>query len=294
MFSVFMRGIVGRYLTSVPASLRRGVEHMRPIIEYRLKRYEEYGKDWSEKPNDMLTWIMDEEEGKQRTVEALTHRILTLNFAAVHTSSNSFTHALFHLAARPEYIEQLRAEIERVIDEEGWTKLAMSKMRKLDSFMKESQRFSGIGMITMSRKALVDYTLSDGTFLPAGTLLACNSLAAHYDDAHYANAHEFDGFRFAKMREEGEGEGTKHQMVSTSMEYLPFGHGRHACPGRFFATNELKSMMAYLVLTYDVKLENAAGGRPKDIEFGSSVVPNPTAKVLFRKRQIYFFFLSFY
>ncbi|KAI5118159.1 hypothetical protein M0805_005781 [Coniferiporia weirii] len=286
IFPDMLKGIVGELLTSVPSSTRRAVKHLRPIIEHRLRQHEEHGIDWPGKPNDMLSWLLEEAEGEQRTVEALTQRILVLNFAAVHTSSNSFTHALFHLAARPEYIEPLREEVERVIKAEGWTKVAMNKMRKLDSFMKESQRYNGIGMLSMTRKALVDYTLSDGTFLPAGTFVSCNALSLHYDDANYNNAHDFDGFRFANMREEREGEGTKHQMVSTSSEYLPFGHGRHACPGRFFAVNELKSMMAYLVLTYDVKLENAEDGRPKDFEFGSAVVPNPKAKVMFRRRQI--------
>lgn len=30
------------------------------------------------------------------------------------------------------------------------------------------------------------------------------------------------------MREKGEGEEVKHQYVNTSLEFVPFGHGRHA------------------------------------------------------------------
>lgn len=56
----------------------------------------------------------------------------------------SFTHALFHLAAAPEYIELLRTEVESVVTEEGWTKNALGKMQRLDSFMRESQRYNGI------------------------------------------------------------------------------------------------------------------------------------------------------
>ncbi len=39
----------------------------------------------------------------------------------------------------------MREEVERVIAEEGWTKAAMQKMRKVDSFMKECQRIYGLG-----------------------------------------------------------------------------------------------------------------------------------------------------
>ena len=51
--------------------------------------------------------------------------------------------------------------MERVIHEDGWTKIAMTKMWKLDSFMKESQRFNGIGLsehfhISLATGQLID------------------------------------------------------------------------------------------------------------------------------------------
>ena len=55
-------------------------------------------------------------------------------------------------------------------------------------------------------------------------------------------------------------------------------------PGRFFAANELKAMMAHVVMNYDVKFEQE-GVRPPNKWYGLSLGPDPTAKVLFRKRQ---------
>ena len=37
----------------------------------------------------------------------------------------------------------------------------------------------------------------------------------------------FDGFRFEKMREQG-GESMKHQIVTLDLDFVLFGHGRHA------------------------------------------------------------------
>ena len=54
-------------------------------------------------------------------------------------------------------------------------------------------------------------------------------------------------------------------------------------PGRFFAANELKAMMAYLVMNYDIELEEK-GVRPPDLHFQTALVPNPKAKVKFRAR----------
>lgn len=59
-------------------------------------------------------------------------------------SEQSFTHALYHLAANPTFAQPLREEAEAILQKDGYTKTAMSKMRKLDSFLRESLRFNGI------------------------------------------------------------------------------------------------------------------------------------------------------
>ena len=71
-----------------------------------------------------------------------------------------------------------------------------------------------------------DFTFSDGTFIPKGTIIAVATRCVHHDEKFYENANVFHPFRFAEMREEDSG--AKHQFTSTSIEYLPFGHGRHA------------------------------------------------------------------
>ena len=122
----------------------------------------------------------------------------------------------------------MREEVDRIIAAEGWTKASMQKMRRVDSFLRESQRYNGIGTLSMTRKVMVGYTLSDGTFLPKGSLISCNAYATHRLEENYDDANEFKPFRFSDQREESTEEGLKHQMVSTSNDYLPFGHGRHA------------------------------------------------------------------
>ena len=56
-------------------------------------------------------------------------------------------------------------------------------------------------------------------------------------------------------------------------------------PGRFFAANELKSLLVFLIMNFDFKLAGD-GVRPDNIYLGDSVTPNPTAKLMFRKRKL--------
>lgn len=82
-------------------------------------------------------------------------------------------------------------------------------------------------VVSITRMALKDLTLSDGTFIPAGTVLVAPSSATHADSEYYAEPNVFNPWRFSDKREE-DGENARHQFVATSTEYISFGHGKHA------------------------------------------------------------------
>jgi hypothetical protein len=54
-------------------------------------------------------------------------------------------------------------------------------------------------------------------------------------------------------------------------------------PGRFFAASEIKMLLAYVLLNYDVKLAGSRG-HPADWWFGFHSMPDPTVEVMFRRR----------
>ncbi|KAF8576152.1 cytochrome P450 [Ramaria rubella] len=275
----FLQPFAGRWLTPVRKSIRTGVKLLGPVIKERREHMDQYGHSNS---NDSLSWIMEAAKGEECTIRNLTIRILVLNFAAIHTTSITFTNALLNLAYYPQYITPIRAEIEAVITEHGWSKASMARLHKLDSFLKESLRMDGTTGVNMHRYALKEFTFSDGTRIPQGGIASVLMPEIHHDEALYTDAHRFNGFRFSDIPGEEEGE-VRDQMVATNTKFLPFGHGRHACPGRPFAANELKAMMAHLVLTYDIKATKN-GVRPSTQWFSYSCSPDPKAEVLFRKR----------
>ena len=54
------------------------------------------------------------------------------------------SHVIYDLVSRPEYFEPLREELKIVLEQDGgvYVKTSMTKLRKLDSFIKESQRMN--------------------------------------------------------------------------------------------------------------------------------------------------------
>ena len=160
----------------------------------------------------------------------------------------------------------------------------------------------------MLRKATSDVTLADGTVIPKGTLVSAAPYAVHHDDTVYPNANAFDPFRFARLREQ-DGQSTQHQLFTTTPVWMGFGHGRDAwsvlfdltpysfldapfidayravSPGRFFATSELRAILAHIIMNYDLKLEGG-GTRPKNFFFSVGMVPPPNGRVLFKRRKV--------
>lgn len=89
-----------------------------------------------------------------------------------------------------------------------------------------------------------------------------------------------------------EGKENRHQFVTTSTDSLVFGHGNHACPGRFFASNEIKVVIIELLRSWDFRLKGDVemkGGedkRPKSYENELTIMPNMTAQIEFKRRKV--------
>jgi ATP phosphoribosyltransferase regulatory subunit HisZ len=97
--------VVARMISNLPSQFRQQEELIRPIVEERFAKMEEFGENWDDKPvrrstsldirviinaekqNDMLMWLMSEAKGAERSVEGFARRLLIINFAAIFTTS---------------------------------------------------------------------------------------------------------------------------------------------------------------------------------------------------------------
>ncbi|EJD49225.1 cytochrome P450 [Auricularia subglabra TFB-10046 SS5] len=285
-FPSFLKPLAGRFLTPIPRTYARARRVMTQFLEDRLRESDVHGRNWEDKPDDFLQWILDAGDEREKQPYPLMTRILRLNFAAIHTTALSFMFALYRVAAEPEkYQEPIRQEVHEVLSRHGWTKTAMDKLRRVDSLLRETQRYHGLGAVSMTRLAMKDFTFSDGTQVKKGQMVSVASRPTHYDGAIYPEPEKFDGFRFYNEWEEKEDElSLPNRLVSTSFDFLTFGTGRHACPGRFWAANEMKAMMAYMVTHYDMKMERE-GVVPDETWIAAAVIPDRNARMVIRKRE---------
>ncbi|KAG8665115.1 uncharacterized protein FPOAC1_013093 [Fusarium poae] len=129
---------------------------------------------------------------------------------------------------------------------------------------------------------MADITLLNGDVIKKGTRIVCDTTHMWSSEFH-ENGDKFDGYRYLRMREASEQDKNAHpHLVSPSVDHLGFGYGNHACPGRFFAANELKIALCHMLLKYDWKL--ADGVVPKASAFGMMQTADSQAKLLIRRR----------
>ncbi|THU75981.1 cytochrome P450 [Dendrothele bispora CBS 962.96] len=287
----FLRPMTGFVYRAFYGHHRRMLALLQPVIEQRRMAM---SASTTRPSNDMLSWLMATAEPlRPHSNESLAMRMLNVNFVALHTTTKTLTHAIYHLASQPQYIPILREEVERYLgaDPTEWNIGKLGRCVKMDSFFKETLRLNGLGAIWMPRLAMTDFTFVDGTKVTSGNFLATAAAVVHEDNNIYDRPRTFDGLRFCNLRSSKENafdEGSDDWMfrsTGTSESYLSFGGGRHICPGRFFTSMEMKCIMAYLVLHYDVRMPQA-GVRPPDEWYGPTSNPARNVMVLFKRREL--------
>lgn len=99
----------------------------------------------------------------------------------------------------------------------------------------------------------------------------------------------FDPYRFYRLRsgETADPIGYKsteqYQFVTVTKENMGFGYGRHACPGRFFAANEIKLILARLLLDFDFKMPEGETKRFDNVVVASSIIPDARKEIMLRR-----------
>ncbi|KAI0816091.1 cytochrome P450 monooxygenase [Xylaria sp. FL0064] len=230
--------------------------------------------------NDALEWIVQESKKRNSAYDVATFQLI-ISIVATNTTTDLLHLTLIKLIQHPETLQAVRNEIAQVLKADGWKKTSLYNMKLLDSAIKETQRIDP-AFTAMRRSVEGDTKLSDGTLLKKGARVHIDTHRMQ-DPTVYENPEEWKGNRFVELRDQP---GKEHmaQLVTTSVDHFGFGHGQHACPGRFFAANELKIALAHLLIKYDWKL---VPGTPTNIvRTGFIQKPTSATKVLCRRREV--------
>lgn len=296
---------------------RKALKGCLPFVTERLEATARYKADpkcgWTP-PKDGLQWLIDEcyiaaakGDVGQLEPKRVAHRLLLVNDISLHSTSFTVQNVILDLfSSDPSlgYVDALRNEASTVLAKSGgvWTRDAVRDLKLIDSMIRESMRLNPFAICGLPRTVVHPEGIRlpvSNVHVPQGTMIAVPMEPIHYDEQIYPQARTFNPFRFADptnvsniidsfttkedLEAAAKEDATERKAKSTATlddAFLGFGFGRHACPGRFFALNEMKVFIAHMLLNYDV--EHMAV-RPKPLDTVWLKLPLHGGKIRDRK-----------
>lgn len=254
--------------------------------------------------DNISRWIWDVHQAKEEmgmNESMINKYMFVLLWASQGNTGPSSFWLLLFLMKHPEAMRAVKEEVDKVVEESGQkvqpggplinlTREMLMKTPILDSAVEETLRLTAAPILT--RAVLKDMTLklADGReyLIRKGDRMSLFPYSAvHLDPEIHPDPHSFKYDRF--LNPDGSKK-TDFYKAGKKVKYynMPWGAGVSMCPGRFFATNELKQFVFLMLMYFEFELKNPDEKTPEiDFRrwgFGSM---QPVRDVQFRYRLRY-------
>lgn len=253
----FEAGLGLLMLGIAPSITARKCYYARQRLQAALGKYYGASKDHHEKAAQIV---------KNRATVLRNHGIPSVEvgsfeIALLHVATSNTIPTLFwfmvHIFTRPELVTQLRDEVLPVAQHGANGEVTIDigsldeKCPLLVSCYREAIRLSNKGM--GNRRVLEDTTISDGQgrsyLLKKGWNVQMSAEVSHsLENAWGPDISSFVPDRFVVKGGKENAEGEKLKRAA----FIPFGGGKHLCPGRNFAFAENLGFVASMLLGFDV------------------------------------------
>ncbi len=214
------------------AAIRQRISDHMPHYRHRLRPSDA----------DILAFLLHAaDKGEEElTDEVVRDEVFSLLYTGFSTTANTLAWAILRLADDKAALARLRAEITAHI-EGPVAPNTVGNLPYLDAVIRETLRLhpvTALNGVRFTHRALV----LDGYCIPAGAVLVHCAYLLQRSPAVYTSPLSFNPARFLGRSAE-------------RYTWAPFGGGNHLCPGRGFATQILKTALAYMVTNFALHRE---------------------------------------
>ncbi|RUO96095.1 cytochrome P450 [Jimgerdemannia flammicorona] len=212
-----------------------------PEIERRMKEAREQGDSWN-RPQDILQVMIDQlpsDAPAPLVTEAIANNMMTLIFASIHTTTMHSALVLYALADYEEYVQELLDEQVAVLAEEE---------------AEEPGVEFGFSSNAVKKMVKLDSFLRESLMLD--------------EELQGPDPENFNPWRFVNKNK---------QATKVGVDFLRFGMGKHACPGRFFAIQEIKTIVSIIMRKSRIVRPTPSASR--------SIKEHPEGPLMFIKRE---------
>ncbi|EJS9944428.1 cytochrome P450 [Campylobacter coli] len=216
---------------------------IRQVLSDIIKpRYDAVSSGKAENFEDILgslLLVVDADTNKRFSFEEILDQVAMLFLAGHETTASSLTWTLYLLSLYPKEQEKAYEEITQVLQGGAIEISHLRQFKYLTNIFKESLRlYPPVGFF--AREAKKDTQVRD-KLIKKGSGVVIAPWLIHRHEEFWTNPHGFNPSRF-------EGEYKKDA-------YLPFGVGERICIGQGFAMQEAILILANILKTYKLELE---------------------------------------
>jgi cytochrome P450 len=218
-------------------------------------------------PTDLLGALIsaaDPEEGREAVFSnrQVRDHALTFFLAGHETTSLALTYTLRLLALHPAIQDRLRQELKSVADPVGGeiSLQALEQCKFLDQVIDESMRLFPPAAVT-AREA-IHQDVIHGYRVEPETTVVIPTWAIHRDSRFYGA--DVEKFRPERWTPE-------FRKALPRAAYLPFGFGPRMCIGFGFAIQEMKLILAAILLKHRVSMDQ----KDSELRLQSSITMRP-------------------
>ncbi|XP_030053419.1 7-alpha-hydroxycholest-4-en-3-one 12-alpha-hydroxylase [Microcaecilia unicolor] len=222
--------------------------------------------------DNVSRWIFDQQHFRQEQgmAEYMQDRYMFLLLWASQGNTGPASYwLLLFLMKHPEALKAVKEEVEKVLKETNQevkpggplinlTRDMLMKTPILDSAVEETLRLNTAPVLIRGIMQDMDFKMADGreyTLRKGDRIAIFPYIAVQMDPEVHPEPHQFKYDRFLNP------DGTKKADFyknGKKVKYftMPWGAGLSMCPGRFFATNELKQFVFLMLAYFDFELVN--------------------------------------
>jgi len=182
--------------------------------------------------------------------EELIDQLGVFFLAGHETTASALTWVFYILATRPEVLQRVREEIDRVVGDDAITFEHTRQLSFVRNVFKETLRL--YPPITFIPRVADQPTRIGKYKVKRGAMIMVAPWVIHRHRDFWDNPHAFDPDRFSPEREKAIKPGT----------YMPFGLGPRVCVGAGFAAAESALIIARLARRFDFLIDDTDKVRP--------------------------------
>ncbi|KAF2250378.1 cytochrome P450 [Trematosphaeria pertusa] len=248
----FVPGISHLLYSPLPSLTARKCLRARGRVIDAFKKY--FETDGHLQAFPMIAEMFEANKGHGLSASEAAKMEMATSLAMLSSSAITTFWLMFHVLSNPSALSDCRQELLGLVVNEAETNTGhvkvvdlatiKAKCPTLAAMLHETLRYHST--VINVKKVHHDTTLASQYYLKKGGILMIPGTAVHHDPEVWGHGAEtFDHRRF--LNPEG------HKKLSSTSAFRPFGAGATMCPGRHFSTNTILSLVAMVLLQFEIR-----------------------------------------